>query len=344
MPEIGLGGVAIVIGLIILEVFILALVGPQIQQLATQLPGPLSQLAGWIGNVMASLATWQRNWMEQAASGFAGVINTWLDRLVAVIGELTHTVANTIDQANAAPSQAVGIVQQTVVPAIQQDIGTAVAYTTAVQQALDTEASTLAGQIDANHQETQAWVDNLSTNVQAFNDWTIQQLQDHSATEAAIESEARSWVDNLSSNVQAFNAWTVQQLQSQAASIGQVESEANQWAGIAQTNAEGYAASAAAAAGAGAVNWTIANVVPEVQAVANAYNTYQQDCGNTLCEGMLPSAKGLKTLAELAGGVELISLVVAMITDPSGAADAIESVIGPLAQDAISGIRAVTGV
>lgn len=342
--DFGLGETTITVLLLLLVAGFFIFVAPDLIAATSSLPGPLSALGGWISSTLDSLRQRYLAWLQSSTSAAIQLIHVPIDRIVATIGEITHTQADTINQANAAPSQAVTAVQQTIVPPLQDQITTAIDYTTSVQDALDTEAQTLAGQMEANHQESQHWVDNLSQNVNAFNDWAVSQLQAHSATEQAIETEARDWVDNLSQNVQAFNTWTVSQLQAQAASIGQVETEANQWAGLAQTNAEAYASQAAAAAQSGAVGWTVANVVPAVQAITTAYDTYQQDCGNTMCEGMLPSAKSMKTLAELAGGVELISLVVAMITDPSGTAGAIESVIGPLAQDAISGIRQITGV
>jgi hypothetical protein len=342
--DFGIGEAAIGVGLLLAAAFFFVVVAPDLISATSSLPGPLSAFGTWLGNTLASLRQRYLSWLDSAASGFEGLFHTWMDRIVATIGEIVHTQADTINQANAAPSQAVNAVTQTIVPPLQAQIQTGIDYTTSVQSALDTEANTLAGQIEDNHAESRHWVDNLSQNVQAFNDWAVSQLQAHTATEQADHAESRAWVDNLSQNVQAFNAWTVQQLQAQAGSIAQVESEANQWAGLAQSNAESYAATAAAAAGTSAVGWVTANVLPEVQAVSSTLTTFLDRCGNPLCEGLLPSARALSTLAKLAGGVELIELVVAAIADPAGTSAAIISVVEPLARDALSELRAITGI
>lgn len=342
--DFGLGETTIAILLLILISGFFVFVAPDLISAANNLPGPVSALGGWIANTLASLRQRYLQWLQSAAASAVQLIHVPIDRIVATIGEITHTQADTINQANNAPSQAVTAVEQTIVPPLQAQIGTAIAYTSAVETATNTEFDVQAGEISANHAETQRWVDNLSQNVSAFNAWDVQQLQAHTATEQAIESETRSWVDNLSQNVQAFNTWTVGQLQAHTATEQAIAQQGLAAAAGAQAAAEAYGAAAATAAGAAAVSWTVANVVPEIQTVATAFNTYLNQCGNDMCEGMLPSAKGLKTLAELAGGVELISLVVAMITDPAGTSDAVVSVIKPLADDAINGIRAITGV
>lgn len=344
MPVVGFAAVGEVLIMVLVITILLVVTYAEIQNLLNTIP----VIGGGLSSAHAAIVQWLTDhwtpFLQSSASLLASVIAIPYQRIVATIGELIHTQDSTIQAVNQAPQTAIGYVHDVEIPPILNAINNQAVTEAQDRYALTVEIENVDQVTAANHRETQGWVDNLSQNVGAFNQWAIDQLQAHSVTEAVNHEESRSWVDNLSANVSAFNGWAVNQLQAQAQSIGHVESEALNAAASAQAAAIAYAGQAAAAAGTSAVTYTVTNVIPQVTAITTAFDTYLKDCGDPMCEGLLPSAKGLSTLAQLAGDVALIELVIAMLTDPAGTADAIESVIGPLARDVIGGIRAVTGM